>query len=223
MADHCIRECTDPLCYARYPAPAMDKASERCPWCGSPSALVHTLAAPTEPIRRTGSTVSIAALLDNVRSLFNVGSIFRSADGASLEHLYLCGFTPTPANHKLAKTALGAETTVAWSHHRNALELAHRLAAAGAHLWALESIADATPLFTAGPPPTPLVLVAGNEVTGIDPDLLLLCEKSVAIPMFGRKRSLNVATAFGIAAVVLRQQMEPIPHAAPPLSMENKR
>ena len=221
MAEYVIRECSDQVCRARYPAPATDRAGERCPWCGNPAPPVHTLAAPGESIAPAGATVPFAALLDNVRSLFNVGSIFRSADGACLEHLYLCGFTPTPANRKLAKTALGADTAVAWSHHRNAVELAHGLVAVGAHLWALETTADATSLFAAGPPPPPLVLVAGNEVTGIDPDLLSLCEKFVAVPMFGRKRSLNVATAFGIAATVLRQQMEVTPHAVPHASMEN--
>ena len=223
MADYVIRECGAPVCRARYPAPAADKAGDRCPWCGSPAAVVHTLAAPAESPDLPGATVPIAALLDNVRSLFNVGSIFRSADGAGLEHLYLCGFTPTPDNRKLAKTALGAEQTVAWSHHRNAVELARGLVASGAHLWALETAEDAAPLFAPGPPPTPLVLVAGNEVTGIDPDLLSLCEQSVAIPMFGRKRSLNVATAFGIAAVVLRQRLDTMSRAAPHASTENAR
>lgn len=210
MADYVIRECSAPACRARYPAPAADKSGERCPWCGSQTTVVHTLATPAESRALPDSPAPVAALLDNVRSLFNVGSIFRSADGAGMEHLYLCGFTPTPANRKLAKTALGAEETVAWSHHRNAVELARSLVAAGAHLWALETAEDATPLFAPGQPPVPLVLVVGNEVTGIDPDLLSLCEQSVAIPMSGHKRSLNVATAFGIAAVVLRQRLAPM-------------
>ena len=217
MADYVIRACSDPTCRARYPAPAADGDAARCPWCGSPTAVVHTLAAPAEADESPAAAAPIAALLDNVRSLFNVGSIFRSADGAGMEHLYLCGFTPTPANRKLAKTALGAEAAISWSHHRNAVELAHHLVATGAHLWALETAADAAPLFAPDPPPTPLVLVAGNEVTGIDPDLFSLCEQSVTIPMFGRKRSLNVATAFGIAAVVLRRRWDAARDAAPKL------
>ena len=217
MADHVIRACSDPACRARYPAPATDRGAVRCPWCGSPTAVIHTLASPAEADDPPVAATPISALLDNVRSLFNVGSIFRSADGAGFEHLYLCGFTPTPANRKLAKTALGAEESVAWSHHRNAVELARNLVAAGAHLWALETTEDAAPLFAPDAPPTPLVLVAGNEVTGIDPGLLSLCEQSIAIPMVGRKRSLNVATAFGIAAIVLRQRWRATRAAAPDL------
>ncbi len=215
MAIHVIRACSDSTCRARYPAPAADRTGERCPWCGAPTMVVHTLAAPAESDDPPVAGAPLSALLDNVRSLLNVGSIFRSADGAGIDHLYLCGFTPTPTHRKLAKTALGAEETVAWSHHRNAVDLAHDLVAAGAHLWALEALPDAAPLFATDSPPTPLVLIVGNEVTGIDPDLLSLCERAVAIPMVGRKRSLNVATAFGIAAFLLRRRWESARDDAP--------
>jgi 23S rRNA (guanosine2251-2'-O)-methyltransferase len=145
-------------------------------------------------------------LLDNVRSTFNVGSIFRSADGAAFQHLYLCGITPTPAHPKVAKTALTAEQTVAWSQHTNALDLAEALQGRGHHLWALEDAPDATSLFAAQlpPPDQPLVLIVGHEVTGVDPGLLALCDQVVALPMGGVKRSLNVAIAFGIAAYTVR-------------------
>lgn len=149
------------------------------------------------------------ALLDNVRSVYNVGSIFRSADGAGLGTLYLCGVTPTPDNPKLAKTALGAHNTVRWESWPNAVDLARRLLAEGCHLWALEEGTRAEPLLAAPPPPIPTVLVVGSEVTGIDPGLLDLCERTLAIPMFGAKRSLNVATAFGIAAVILASRVVP--------------
>jgi tRNA G18 (ribose-2'-O)-methylase SpoU len=151
--------------------------------------------------------VHLAALLDNVRSLFNAGSIFRSADGAGFDTLYLCGVTPTPANPKLAKTALGAEQALRWSSHPNSIELAQELVAAGHCLWALEEGPAAQSLFAAPPPPRGLVLVVGSEVTGIDPDLLRLCARTLAIPMRGAKRSLNVATALGVAAVLLTNQL----------------
>ena len=156
----------------------------------------------------TVTAAPIAAMLDNVRSLFNVGSIFRSADGAGLRHLYLCGVTPTPHHRKLAKSALGAELHVAWSHHRNAVVLGKELHAAGHHLWALETGSDAASLFDVILPSAPLVLVVGSEVTGVDPDLLSLCTQRIAIPMAGHKQSLNVATAFGIAAVILRHRLQ---------------
>ncbi len=147
--------------------------------------------------------MGMGVLLDNVRSVFNVGSIFRSADGAGFTEVYLCGVTPTPANPKLRKTALGAELAVAWVSRPNAVTLAQELAAAGRTLWALEECDGSESLLAAPPPPAGLVLVVGSEVTGVDPDLLLLCARTFAIPMRGAKRSLNVATAFGVAAVLL--------------------
>jgi tRNA G18 (ribose-2'-O)-methylase SpoU len=152
--------------------------------------------------------VLLQGLLDNVRSVFNVGSIFRSADGAGFDRLYLCGVTPTPANPKLSKTALGAEQAVAWQAAPNAVELAERLIAQGSHLWALEEGPGAESLLAAPAPPLGTVLVVGGEVTGVDPDLLRLCEHTFKIPMYGSKRSLNVATAFGIAAVLLANRAQ---------------
>ena len=87
------------------------------------------------------------ALLDNVRSVFNVGSIFRSADGVGLGHLFLCGITPTPEHRKLAKTALGAETEVAWSYCTNGLDQVSKLKSAGCEILALEARPDAISLF----------------------------------------------------------------------------
>jgi tRNA G18 (ribose-2'-O)-methylase SpoU len=174
------------------------------------TAVVHRLPPVSErvaPPLNVG-VFPFAALLDNVRSTFNVGSIFRSADGAGLHHLYLCGVTPTPAHPKLAKTALGAERTVSYSHHKNAIELGQRLYDYNHTLWALETTASALSIFDVEPPPLPFVLVVGSEVVGVDPDLLKLCQRCISIPMVGRKQSLNVATAFGIAAVLLRRRIE---------------
>ena len=211
-AAYIICECPNPRCRLRYPSAVQERAAKRCPACGAPVTVVHRLqtpaktprpAAPADPAHAGGW----AALLDNVRSLFNVGSIFRSADGAGFHTLYLCGITPTPANPKLAKTALGAEQSVTWTSRPNAVDLAHELIAAGHTLWALEEADGAESLFAAPAPPRGLVLVVGSEVTGIDPDLLRLCERTLAIPMQGTKRSLNVATAFGVAAVVLSERV----------------
>jgi tRNA G18 (ribose-2'-O)-methylase SpoU len=143
------------------------------------------------------------ALLDNIRSAFNVGSIFRSAQGAGIGHLYLCGMTATPANPKVAKTALAAEQAVAWSWHANAVDVAAQLRDAGRPLWVLETDIRAVPIADAGPIPSGMVLIVGHEVAGVDPALLRMAERIVRIPMKGSKRSLNVAVAFGIAAVVV--------------------
>jgi tRNA G18 (ribose-2'-O)-methylase SpoU len=203
-----IRECERQECRLRFPVVEHERFHGDCPRCGAPTrvahraALAHSAASPDSP----ANELSLSALLDNVRSLFNVGSIFRSADGAGVEQLYLCGITATPQNRKLAKTALGAERRVKWCYDRNGVEAAERLRSRGYRLWALEGGMRAEPLFSyarqenSEPPSAPIVLVVGNELTGIDPSILSLCERVWSIPMRGIKGSLNVAIAFSIAA-----------------------
>lgn len=161
---------------------------------------------PVIPPPTARTSWPIEALLDNIRSLFNVGSIFRSSDGAGLRHLHLCGITPTPDNPKLIKTALGAEQAVGWSYHTNSLDAIAQARAAGYAIWALEEHPQAESLFTVAPIAQPLLLVVGSEVIGVDPAILAACDQIVAIPMQGIKRSLNVATAFGVAAVILSER-----------------
>ena len=105
----------------------------------------------------------------------------------------------------LAKTSLGAEGVVGWSQHNNALDLAQQLLREGRRLWALDVDESAQSLFAIEPPDPSVVLVVGNEVSGIDPEVQALCERTICIPMAGMKRSLNVAVAFGIAAFGLQQ------------------
>jgi tRNA G18 (ribose-2'-O)-methylase SpoU len=147
----------------------------------------------------------VEALLDNIRSIYNVGAMLRTADGAGLRHLYLCGITATPGHPRMAKTALGSEDAVPWTAHPNALDAADGLLAQGYRLWALESGAQAGSLFALDSlPAAPLVLVVGNELAGVDAALLARCERVLSIPMHGIKGSLNAAVAFGIAAYYLR-------------------
>lgn len=202
---HQIRQCFDDTCRFRYPASAVDLRALRCPLCGMETTQVATVqpADQRESELRTDLAPlrPVDVLLDNVRSLYNVGSIFRTADGAGIRHLYLCGITPTPDNLKLAKTALGAEQTISWSYHTNAVDLIIKKRA-DYLVWALERTPGAVSLVDAQPAPadSAILLAVGNEVTGVDPGILALCDASFAIPMRGAKRSLNVATAFGIAA-----------------------
>lgn len=212
VTGYAIYECQDAACRFRFPAPIGEPANGRCPWCGALLRMAHHLPPPAErtlpPVETVASEpLPFAALLDNVRSAFNVGSIFRSADGAGMSHLYLCGVTPTPEHRHLAKTALGAESKISHSHNKNSIDTAQTLHTNNT-LWALETNGDAISIFDVETPPLPLVLVVGSEVAGVDPDLLALCARCVSIPMVGRKRSLNVATAFGIAAVLLRHRIE---------------
>jgi tRNA G18 (ribose-2'-O)-methylase SpoU len=107
--------------------------------------------------------------------------------------------SPTPDNPKVAKTALGAEQSVSWSYHKNGWETAVSLQQQGHQLWAMEGAAKAASLFATARPTKPTVLIVGNELAGIDPAILEICDKVLAIPMQGQKSSLNVASAFAIA------------------------
>ncbi|HEX9839801.1 MAG TPA: RNA methyltransferase [Anaerolineales bacterium] len=145
----------------------------------------------------------LAVLLDNIRSAWNVGSILRSADGFGFARAYLCGITPAPDNETVQKTALGAEESVTWSAHKDALKLVNGLKKEGWKIFALEEDERAVEVGQIGNLTYRTVLIVGNEVTGVDPELLELCDTIYYIPMRGKKRSFNVAIAFGIAAYAL--------------------
>jgi 23S rRNA (guanosine2251-2'-O)-methyltransferase len=139
----------------------------------------------------------VRVVLENVRSLYNVGAFFRTCDAAGAEMLDLCGITGRPPHTQIHKTALGAEETVRWRHHSNPIELAGELRAAGYEIAAVETSLHAVDLFD-WRPSFPVCVVFGNEVEGIHPDLSRLCDTHVRIPMLGTKHSLNVATAGGV-------------------------
>jgi len=145
------------------------------------------------------------ALLDNVRSAWNVGSIFRSADAAGLGGLYLTGMTATPPRKDIEKTALGATQSVPWDYWADSLEAARAVKARGLPLIALEQASRAVD-WEAFPFPFPHCFVVGHEVTGVRPEILDLADHVVEIPMAGIKHSLNVAVSFGILAFQIRRQ-----------------
>jgi len=150
----------------------------------------------------------LAVLLDNIRSAWNVGSIFRSADGFGFAHAYLCGITPTPEVEAVTKTSLGAEDSVSWSYHKDAVILVKGLKKEGWNIWALEESQKATAIAQALASNFKgrAVLIAGSEVTGVDPELLDLADEIFYIPMRGEKKSFNVAMAFSIAAYALNNR-----------------
>jgi tRNA G18 (ribose-2'-O)-methylase SpoU len=199
-------ECQGPACRYRFPVETSQIAGLCCPRCGGALAFEPAQAADTRSSSPPPPELGrLSGLLDNIRSIHNTGSMFRTADGAGLSHLYLCGITPTPEHPRLAKAALGAESAVPWSHHLNGVVLADSLTAAGHELWALERTGNA-PVATMPPIPagTSVVLVVGNEKAGVDPALLSRCRRVIALPMVGTKGSLNAAVAFGIAVYGLR-------------------
>lgn len=140
----------------------------------------------------------ISAVLDNIRSLYNVGSIFRTADAARVEKLYLCGITGRPPRKEIDKTALGATETVPWEYHPNAGEVLQNLKERGVKIIALEHTSESRAHWEIEFP-FPCCLVIGNEVWGIQDEVLQYADAAMEIPMFGAKHSLNASVAFGIA------------------------
>lgn len=203
-----ICECPAPACLFRFPAAWEDDRRLICPVCGSPTDC--QLLSPKEGEEGNQRQESVGGpvihlLLDNIRSTYNVGSLLRTAEGAGISHVHLCGITPKPDHPKVAKTGLGAEEIVPWSYHPNARIAAEGLIADGWRLWSLETGARAEPIFDIRAGETERVILAvGNEVTGVDPALLDLSERIVCLPMDGAKRSLNVASAGAVAIYWLR-------------------
>jgi tRNA G18 (ribose-2'-O)-methylase SpoU len=140
----------------------------------------------------------VSILLDDVRSMYNVGAFFRTADAAGVEKLYLCGITGHPPKNAISKTALGAEERVPWEHGWDAGPFLERLRARACEIAAVETSVHAVDLFD-WKPRFPVCLVFGHEVTGIRPEIAAVCDTHVRIPMLGVKHSLNVATAGGVA------------------------
>lgn len=198
-----IRQCEAEECQFRFPVAAGDPAGLRCPHCGALTALAATPQVGGAPALPTAPRFTrLALLLDNIRSLYNVGAIMRTADGAGITHLHLGGITAPPTHPKLAKTALGAESALPWTQHRNSVQAVKQLKLEGYAIWVLEEGETAVNLFATPLPTTahqPILLVIGNEKVGVDPAIQQLADCTFALPMSGVKNSLNVAVAFGIA------------------------
>ena len=160
---------------------------------------------------------NIVLVANNVRSTFNVGSLFRTAEGLGVAKLYLCGYTPYPrkpadtrlphisekTSKAIHKTALGAETNVAWEHREDVIKLIGELRKQGYGVCALEQSTDSTklPKYMA---PENVVIILGEEVSGLSQNILSLCDNVLEIPMFGKKESFNVSSAAAMALYHLR-------------------
>jgi 23S rRNA (guanosine2251-2'-O)-methyltransferase len=149
----------------------------------------------------------IVVVLDDIRSAYNVGAIFRTADALLVDRIVCCGYTPTPDNLAVAKTALGAEGAVPWDHADSAADAIISLREAGLTIAALEQTDESVSVAAAQPEHFPLALVVGNEVAGVDQRVLDLCDIAFEIPQYGAKASLNVAVAFGVAGYGLLQRL----------------
>ncbi len=154
-------------------------------------------ARPTADQCREMSHFPVTVVCEDIRSLYNVGSIFRTSDGAGIEKLYLCGYTGHPPRSEIDKTALGSVESVSWEYYPNQFEVVRGLRRSGYRIVALEHTDRSVP-YNEARFDFPVCLVLGNEVKGVTDELLALCDMAVDIPMRGLKQSLNVTVAYGI-------------------------
>jgi len=144
----------------------------------------------------------IYVVLENIRSMYNVGAAFRTSDAACIQELILCGYTARPPRKEIDKTALGATETVPWRYFETAVEAISHLKSKGVTVMALEHCDPGKDLMTMTCP-FPIALVIGNEVDGVSEEVVAVCDLACEIPMYGMKQSLNAAVAYGIAVFQL--------------------
>lgn len=141
----------------------------------------------------------VIAVLENIRSAYNVGSVFRTADAFLLEAIYITGYTCTPPHKEIKKTALGAEETVTWQHFENATKAIEELKRNGYKIYAVEQIVNSSMLHkTTFESDEKIAVIFGNEVNGVEEETIKQCDGCLEIPQMGTKHSLNIATAAGV-------------------------
>lgn len=165
--------------------------------------LSHSELLARQALKQQESRLPFSVVVNNVRSLYNVGSIFRTADGVGIEKIWLCGITGIPPALKISKTALGAEKAIPWEYRRDPCSIIQELKEKGYEVVLLEQTQSSIS-YLDYQPRSPLCLVVGNEITGVGEDLLPHCDKAIEIEMAGLKNSLNVTVAFGIVAYHIR-------------------
>lgn len=147
---------------------------------------------------QSGERFPINLIVDNVRSIYNVGSIFRTCDSALVSQISLCGLTPHPPREEISKTALDAEKSVPWKYYENTIDAVREAQSKGHTVLALELTDTQRNYTTITKSEFPLSIVVGNELTGIDNNVLEQCNGAIEIPMYGVKHSLNVSVSTGI-------------------------
>lgn len=203
QGDHIVLKCTGADCGMRYPCPANDPRRRACPLCESPTQEVGTYPAAefdTDTLAPTDCV--LIAVLDNIRSALNVGTMLRSADGAALDHVYLGGLTAGVDNPKVIKTALGAQ--VPTTSALDLLPAINQLRNDGCEVWAIDRTPTSVPLSQIDIRPKQLAVVVGNELAGVDPAILAMADRHVHLEMYGSKSTLNVGVAFGSVAYWVR-------------------
>ena len=157
---------------------------------------------------KNAQKVPIVIVLDNVRSMNNVGSVFRTADAFLLQAVYLCGVTATPPHREIQKTALGATETVTWKHFPSTIDAINDLRKDGFTIYAVEQVEKSMMLDKIKPASEKIALIFGNEISGVDQEALDMCEACIEIPQYGTKHSLNLAVSVGIVVWGLFQNQK---------------
>ena len=152
--------------------------------------------------------IPLVIVLDNIRSLNNVGSVFRTADCLGIGKIYLCGITGKPPHRDIHKTSLGAENTIEWDYFESITALLKQLKSQDYQLCALEQTDNSIDIREFQSTDRPLALILGNEIDGVSDEAIALCDTIVEIPQFGTKHSFNVAVSAGIALWEIKQKME---------------
>lgn len=157
--------------------------------------------------------IPVIVVLENIRSMHNVGSVFRTADAFLIQSIYLCGYTPRPPHRDIHKTALGATETVEWKYYPSAADAVKELRDMGYGIWAVEQAEKSCGLQAMSfEPGQKIAVIFGNEVEGVSDEVLKLCNGCLEIPQLGMKHSLNVSVAAGIVLwELVRTRILPVP------------
>jgi len=202
-----FRECSNPQCTFRFPDLKTDFEIAYCPKCGALASVAYCVNSSMVDQFVLKSKSEMVLLLDNIRSVYNVGSIIRTCEGLGIREIILGGITPTPDHPRMNKTGLGAIPNIKWQYVNNTLKKSADLKSRGYQLICLESTQTALSIDSVDGNDlrNPVCLVVGNENLGVDPGIQAISDLVVAIPMAGEKESFNVSVAFGIAAFYLIQ------------------
>ena len=140
----------------------------------------------------------LVVILDNIRSMHNIGAVFRTGDAFRIEKLYLCGITATPPDKEITKTAIGATESVDWEYNKSTLEVVEKLKTEGYKTYALEQCENAEQLNQFQPDQRKVAIVLGNEVQGVQQSVIDVCHGAIEIPQYGTKHSLNISVSAGV-------------------------
>ena len=150
----------------------------------------------------------IVVVMDNIRSMHNVGSVFRTSDGFLIDGIFLCGFTPQPPHRDIHKTALGATESVDWMYYEHTIDAVTALKKQGYKVYAIEQTEGSIPLNQFDKKEEPIAFVFGNEVDGVDASVIALCDGVIEIPQWGMKHSLNISVSCGVVLWDLYQKFQ---------------